>query len=239
MVQAVNVRRRALNLPEPSGPRFGQQGQGTPLRLLIVGDSSAAGVGVGRQNDALSGQLTSRLTQGRHLTWRLEATTGHRSADALARVRALPPQTFDVAVLALGVNDVTRLARRRRFHMEQCALIKLLRGRFGVRLVVLSGVPPMADFPALPQPLAWVLGRHAARLDRVLSNLAAGNHDVIHLPFTMAPDPALAAQDGYHPSAAAYSLWAETLAETINAELSCTSRPAPQARRICRTNETE
>ncbi|AUQ60110.1 Lysophospholipase L1 [Phaeobacter inhibens] len=226
VVQAINVRRRALRLPEPWGPRFGQLGRGTPLRLLIVGDSSAAGVGVGRQDDALCGQLTKKLTTGRHLTWRLEATTGHRSADALARVRALPPQTFDVAVLALGVNDVTRLARRRRFHMEQSALIRLLRDRFGVTLVILSGVPPMADFPALPNPLAWVLGRHSTRLDRVLAKLAAQDPNVVHLPFTIPPDPTLAAQDGYHPSAMAYTLWADTLAQTINAELSAPCNPS-------------
>ncbi|MFS4581867.1 SGNH/GDSL hydrolase family protein [Phaeobacter sp. C3_T13_0] len=213
------MRRSALRLPEPSGPRFGQLGHGTPLRLLVAGDSSAAGVGVGRQEDALSGQLVARLTKGRHLTWRLEATTGHRSADTLARVHALPPQTFDVAVLALGVNDVTRLARGRKFHMEQSALIQLLRDRFGVKLVVLCGVPPMADFPALPSPLAWVLGQHAKRLDRVLARLAKQDPSVVHLPFNMPHDPTLAARDGYHPSAEAYFLWAEALAEIINTQL--------------------
>ncbi|EEX09439.1 hypothetical protein SL1157_1477 [Ruegeria lacuscaerulensis ITI-1157] len=45
--QALMVRQRALRLPEPSGPREGRQGRGPRLRLLIVGDSSAAGVGAG------------------------------------------------------------------------------------------------------------------------------------------------------------------------------------------------
>ena len=41
------VRARALKLPEAAGPREGREGQGAPaLRLLVVGDSSAAGVGV-------------------------------------------------------------------------------------------------------------------------------------------------------------------------------------------------
>ncbi|APG48577.1 SGNH/GDSL hydrolase family protein [Phaeobacter porticola] len=214
LVQAVNVRRKALRLPEPAGPRFGQLGQGEPLRLLIAGDSSAAGVGVSRQEDALSGQLVNLLAPGRHLTWRLEASNGHRTADTRARLLALPPQQFDVAVLALGVNDVTRLSSARRFHMEQSALIALLQDRFGVELVVMSGVPPMAQFPALPSPLAWILGRHAARLDRVLARLATQS-GVVHLPFEIPADPDLAAQDGYHPSAQAYALWAAALANSV------------------------
>ena len=36
-------------LPEPTGERVGEVGHGSPLRLLIVGDSSAAGVGVATQ----------------------------------------------------------------------------------------------------------------------------------------------------------------------------------------------
>ncbi|ATF19831.1 Lysophospholipase L1 [Phaeobacter gallaeciensis] len=110
--------------------------------------------------------------------------------------------------------------------MEQSALIRLLRDRFGVTLVILSGVPPMADFPALPNPLAWVLGRHATRLDQVLAKLAAQDSNVVHLPFTMPPDPTLAARDGYHPSATAYTIWADTLAQTIDAELSGPSDPS-------------
>jgi hypothetical protein len=56
--QGLHVRKHALVLPEPAGPRSGTLGSGAPLRLLILGDSSAAGVGVAHQSEALSGQLT-------------------------------------------------------------------------------------------------------------------------------------------------------------------------------------
>mgnify|MGYP006377547615 CR=1 FL=1 len=35
-LQGLAVRRRALRLPEPEGPRQGRSGAGTPLRLLIL-----------------------------------------------------------------------------------------------------------------------------------------------------------------------------------------------------------
>ncbi|ETX12905.1 hypothetical protein OCH239_15315 [Roseivivax halodurans JCM 10272] len=56
-VQGRIVRRGAVRLREPDGPRAGRTGAGPSLRLLIAGDSSAAGVGADTQAEALSGRL--------------------------------------------------------------------------------------------------------------------------------------------------------------------------------------
>ena len=40
--QGRKVRKNTLRLPEAAGPREGQQGSGTSLRLLVLGDSAAA-----------------------------------------------------------------------------------------------------------------------------------------------------------------------------------------------------
>ncbi len=53
--QAVYLRKNVVKLPEPEGARIGVLGEGPLLRLLILGDSSAAGVGVETQADALLG----------------------------------------------------------------------------------------------------------------------------------------------------------------------------------------
>ena len=55
IAQARRLRLTALELPEPRGPRRGTVGQGgTVLRVLVAGDSSAAGVGARTQRDALA-----------------------------------------------------------------------------------------------------------------------------------------------------------------------------------------
>ena len=220
VAQAISVRRSALRLPEPIGPRSGDvicKVDHPPLRILIAGDSSAAGVGVSTQAEALSGQLAAQLSCTHAVHWRLLATNGHRTADTLLRLQQEPTgRDVDVVVLALGVNDVTRLTSKTRFHMEQSALINLLKRKYRAKLIILCGVPPMARFPALSNPLAWVLGQHAARLDQVLARLAETQADVLHLPFQIDLSPDMAARDGYHPSARAYRLWAEVLCKTIS-----------------------
>ncbi len=213
--QAVTVRRAALILPEPPGPRHGEAGDGPPLRLLIAGDSSAAGVGAPHQESALSGQLVRHLSPHVRLTWRLEAATGETTRNAIDRLMRLDAGPFDVAILALGVNDVTHGTTRRGWIARQRALHDLLRARFGVRRIIASGLPPMGQFPLLPQPLRWIVGRQAQRFDAELARMAGA--DLVHVPLTIDPDPRFVAPDGYHPSPAAYAEWARMLAEHVMA----------------------
>ncbi|MDP5217680.1 SGNH/GDSL hydrolase family protein [Ruegeria sp. 2205SS24-7] len=212
------VRRKTQLLPEPVGARAGRAGDGPPLRLLIAGDSSAAGVGVTTQDQALSGQIVARLARDFTVDWRLEATTGHTTRDTLDRLQKSQEQV-DVAVTALGVNDVTRGRTRAQFVAQQRALLAHLTGPLQTRCVVVSGVPQMEHFPALPQPLAWVLGRQAARLDKGLHALTREFPQAHHLSHDLPDDPSLAAQDGYHPGARLYDLWAEQIVQVIRDQL--------------------
>ncbi|SHJ54856.1 hypothetical protein SAMN05444404_2204 [Ruegeria lacuscaerulensis ITI-1157] len=116
---------------------------------------------------------------------------------------------------ALGVNDVTRGVTATRFRERQSELFQLLARELGVRQIAATGVPQMERFPALPQPLAWVLGRQAARLDEGLQQVVKQFPQARHLALDLPDDPALAAPDGYHPSPLAYAHWAQKLAGMI------------------------
>ena len=110
--QGIWTNLRVPTLPEPAGARQGRVGEGPPLRLLIVGDSAAAGVGVSRQDDALLGQVVSRLRRRYCVEFELQARTGFTTADILQRLDEMAPQAFDVVLTSLGVNDVLALTGR-------------------------------------------------------------------------------------------------------------------------------
>ena len=80
VVQALATRRRAQKLPEATGERTGFVGVigVAPIRLLIAGDSSAAGVGVADQREAVAGYLvrTAHRAIGRPVAWQLRARSG-------------------------------------------------------------------------------------------------------------------------------------------------------------------
>ncbi|HVL57255.1 MAG TPA: SGNH/GDSL hydrolase family protein, partial [Burkholderiaceae bacterium] len=191
------------------------------LRLLIVGDSSAAGVGVAMQCDALTGQLADEL--GRRgiapLRWRLAAATGAEAADAPALLAPLGNEPFDVAIAVFGVNDTTALRPPQRYLAAVERATEMLRQRHGVRAVLWSGLPPMHRLPALPQPLRWVLGSHARVLDRSLAAWCRrsdrADAPLRHVPLAIEGDRTLIASDGFHPATGACRVWARLLADAI------------------------
>lgn len=214
-LQGRHVRRVTPRLPEAAGPRCGSAGEGPALRLLVLGDSAAAGVGAQTQAEALSGQLLTALSSHFHISWELLATTGHTTADALQTLQKTPATAFDIAVTSLGVNDVTALHSTRHWLAQQAALVALLREKFGVQHVLLSALPPMHRFPALPQPLRWYLGARALHFNRALADWAAGTDHCTFVAMEYPLLPGLVAEDGFHPGPPAYALWAEILAATI------------------------
>lgn len=216
-LQGRYVRRVTPELPEPPGERAGLCGQGPALGLLIAGDSAAAGVGAQAQQQALSGQLVSALSQHHTVRWRLCARSGDQSAQLLEQLRALPAERFDVAVLSIGVNDVTGLRGAASWQAHLRAIVQLLRQRHGTRRICLSSLPPMHLFPALPQPLRWWLGLRARQFNALMQAVAVSEPGCAFIDIPYTGDVSEIASDGFHPGPRAYRLWGEHLAGLLPA----------------------
>ena len=215
VTQALRTRRRAPVLPEAAGSREGRAGQGTgtPLRLLVAGDSSAAGVGVASQEQAVIGHLLRTLAAQRPgpVEWRLHARTGLTTLAVLALLRAAPPPPADVAVVITGVNDVVDQIPVRRALAHRAALADWLLGQELARHVVFAPLPPMHQFPLLPEPLRSVIGADARRHDQALARWAATRSDVSVAAITVALTPETMASDGFHPGEPVYRACGEAL----------------------------
>jgi lysophospholipase L1-like esterase len=216
VAQAVATRRRAPVLPEAAGDREGVSGAGdaAPLRLLIAGDSSAAGVGVAHQDDAVAGHLVRTLhgTIGRPVAWTLRARTGLTTRGVHALLLASPRPAADVAVVITGVNDVIGQVPVRRAMRDRAALADWLVASVGVRHVVFAPLPPLHQFPLLPEALRRVLGSDARRHDAALARWAALRSDVSHAQIVLELDAAGMASDGFHPGEPVYRACGEALA---------------------------
>lgn len=218
-VQGRRVRRLTPRLPEAAGPDNGLCGAhhgSVALRLLAVGESPVAGVGVGTHEEAIAAALANALSQqlARPVSWRACGLNGVTVAQAQTRLLPLvPAEPVDLLLVAFGVNDSTSFQSSDRWQGDLARLLQALQERCGPRLTLLSGVPPMGHFLSLPQPLRWVLGMKAAALDRAAATMAAATPGVLHVP--MRPDtlaPGLMASDNYHPSAAGCTVWGLELA---------------------------
>ena len=215
LAQGIYVRRTAPRLPEPQGPREGQDGEGKPLRLLMLGDSAGAGVGVRTWQETLCAHIVSKLRCRFRLRWKLLARTGNTARDLLLSVHTMPPEPFDAVAMTVGVNDVTGGRRPSTWLRQLHKLVDELRSRLGVCHVIFAGLPPMESFPALPQPLRWYLGARARQFDRALKSWAKSQDGCEFMPLSMGACPGMMATDGYHPGPVAYAVFGAEVARRI------------------------
>ncbi|MGA0609389.1 SGNH/GDSL hydrolase family protein [Caldimonas sp. KR1-144] len=223
LAQARLARRRAPVLPEADGEREGRiAGTGVPLSLLIVGDSSAAGVGVATQDRAFTGFLLRalRAQSDRAIHWRLAAKSGVNSEAALALLDPLDGWRAEIAVVVLGVNDVIDQLPPHRVLIAREALAARLRDRHGVRHTAFTPLPPMHEFPLLPHPLRAVVGRDAQRLNAALAAWARRRDDASLVPIDgLRLGPESMAADGFHPGEPVYRVCGEAVARHIATRL--------------------
>lgn len=215
-LQGRHVRRVVPRLPEPEGSRSGVVGQGPLIRILVAGDSAAAGVGVASQDEALCGQLARRLGEHRTVQYSLMAVNGLDSPGLAKMLSEAPSTPFDIVVLSIGVNDVTALLPPSRWLDWQNRLADIVQTRFEPTLLIHIAVPPMHAFTALPQPLRWFTGRWAREMNRLLESHLSSGHAIraMHWHPPASASEGLAA-DGFHPGAHGYAQWAESLSRHI------------------------
>ena len=220
LVQGRKTKRTALRLPEAEGQRHGsvsREGRGEALRLLFVGDSTMAGVGVTHQATALASQTASEVADllSRSVRWRLIAKSGLKTGQILKLTRQEEFFQADVLVTALGTNDVLAQTEPSRFIDAYESLVDGILPKVGPRLAIISGLPPLHITPALPQPLRWFFGRYARLLDRCLRQWSRSQPNISYISLQWAADPTKLAPDRFHPGEVLYREWSHRIAQQI------------------------
>ena len=208
--------------------------EGPPMRLVLLGDAVAVGVGVATVGETVGGQLAELLADvpgGRRVELSSVGVAGSRSADLGTQVaRALLGHRPDVAVILIGAGDATSLRPPNEAAAYLAAAVRRLRDA-GVEVVV--GTCPdlgatRAFAPPLRQIVAW-LGRRVAQAQAAAVHAAGG--DVVDLARETGPvfraDPGALCFDGFHPSADGYRVWAHALFPAVLA--AATARPHPRS----------
>jgi len=232
--QGVGVRLRTERMLPPSGPVIHHvEGQGAPIRLLVLGDSSAASVGIGSTERGLAALLAGMMARrtGRPVMWR---AAGFNSATAVQlRDFVLPnmePGAWTHVVLSVGSNDAKNFHTARHFRRAFGGLLYAMRAKWPQARIVWSPVVDMTRMPALPPLLGKVLEIRADIVNRVGTRLCMerGAVPAQRLPIL---DPAAGfSTDGFHASEAGYDAWAEHLLPLVlGDDVSSSDGSAPSA----------
>jgi len=224
--RAIGTRRSAA--PYVDGrypPPGGQPPHGTSLRLVVLGDSGAAGLGADHRDTTPGGVIAAGLAaaSGRTVSLTSVAVIGARSADLAAQVDRILPLRPHVAVIMIGANDVTHLVRPQESVRLLVATVRRLRDS-GTEVVV--GTCP--DLGTV-RPIATPLRQMARRMSRELAAAQyIGVRDNGGRPVALAellghrfddePDMFFSA-DRFHPSVTGYAACADELLPEVLAAL--------------------
>jgi lysophospholipase L1-like esterase len=232
----------AVDATVPAAPGPPASG-GVPLELVVLGDSTVAGVGAPTAEGCLPVQIAGRLAD---LAGRAVHVTGlgvasARTEDVLeVQVPRLPRRTIDVVVVVAGPNDVVFRTPPARVRRATSELLQRVRDATGAP-VVLVGNPrfgPISNVSPPVRALADSLGVAVGRAQR--RGVLDAGHGATFVDLAAAVlhrfnglEGALAS-DGFHPSPVGYGVWAEAIAPHVAAALCLPTATPPAAEPVTR-----
>ncbi|MFF3347601.1 SGNH/GDSL hydrolase family protein [Streptomyces sp. NPDC002779] len=236
MLAEVQLAKRAVgNGTAPHAPSAeGVYGSGyaavgePPLRLMLLGDSTAAGQGVRRAGQTPGALLASGLAAvaERPVELRNVALPGATSDDLerqVALALADPRRVPDICVIMVGANDVTH--RMPPTRSVRCLATAVRRLRTAGAEVVVGTCPDLGTIEPVQQPLRWLARRVSRQLAaaQTIGVVEQGGRtvslgDLLGPEFAANPRE-LFGPDSYHPSAEGYATAAMAVLPTVCAAL--------------------
>ena len=220
--------RRTVGEPDGAAPPadgfYGYDG-GEPIVFAILGDSSAAGLGVHEPYETPGALLAGGLAEvaGRPVRLINVAVVGACTEDVHDQVAQVLEYEPAIAVVMVGANDVTHRVRPAVSirHLDQ--IVRRLRAA-GAE-VVAGTCPDLGTIEPIAQPLRWVarrLSRNLAAAQSIAVVEAGGRSvslgDLLGPEFAAAPAEMFSA-DHFHPSATGYASAAAALLPSVCAAL--------------------
>jgi lysophospholipase L1-like esterase len=211
--QGRHLRRSTPRLPDAPLPWEGSLGDGeAPLNVLVLGDSTAAGVGVDHAELGLAGRLAEALEArtGRPVHWRARGRNGATARDLVRDYldEALDGEV-DVLFLTVGANDALALRSARAFRRDVRRIIHRTRKAHPQSIVLMSSLPAFFRFRLLPEPLRSALYRHSQALEAAARAVVAEERRAHMSPPPPPYTDGFFASDDFHPSSLGYRDWAD------------------------------
>jgi lysophospholipase L1-like esterase len=212
LAQGRRVRRMIPRLPDAAQPWHGVIAGDDPIAILVLGDSTAAGVGAETQDDALPGNLARALSAEweRGVAWQAIGENGATAEDIVLRfLDQASHGRYDVIFLSIGANDALTLRSRGAFRRDFRTILRRLRSVNPKALILVSSLPAFFRFETLPNPLRWALYLHSQSLESAVRKFVTSEPGVIMSPPPPPYTPGFFASDLFHPSAKGYSDWVD------------------------------
>jgi len=201
-------------LPPAAGPTTGRTGEGEAAKLLVLGESTVAGLGARTHDVALAGQFALHLAARieRPVEWTVVGRSGVTARQTIEELLPLvPDRSFDYLLIGLGGNDVLKLSTPARWRHDMTELLGLLRSANPDAVIFLSNCPMVRLSPALPNPLRAILWELSKMHNDNIAELTSQMERVFYYPQPVDVTLEGFFADGIHPSERGYADWASAM----------------------------
>lgn len=205
------------------GGTFGPP-DGEPLRFVVLGDSTAAGLGAGDPRYAYATLLSERLgAAGYRVELLAHGVSGARVKDvAEEQVPLALAAEPDLVFIGIGANDSTHLTSLADVGRYMDEALTALSGTDAA--VVVAGPPDMRAHAWL-EPLRSIVGWRGRQVaDRIKA--IAHEHGLLTVPLAERTGPYFAAhpqdaygEDYFHPGPGGYRAWADAIYPVLSRAL--------------------
>jgi lysophospholipase L1-like esterase len=202
------------------GTRRSFGSDGPPLRYLVLGDSTAAGVG-GDYEVGIAVRTARELSRRRQVELVNLAVSGARVRDVLEdQLPAGETLRADLVLLSVGANDVTHLTRIGAMRTDLREIVRRLRASNPAIRIVITGSPDMGSPPRIPRLLRGIASLRTKAANRMFRSEAA-RLDLGFAPIAEETGPlfrsdrSLFASDRFHPNDRGYATWVPVLDKAL------------------------
>jgi len=220
------IRKTVPILPEAKGKEgLVKHHSKTVFRLLCLGESTMAGVGVSTHEEGFAGSLAKALSHiiEANIKWEVIAKSGYTAKQVAEKLVPKIGNQPDLIVIGLGGNDSFQLNSPMQWKKDIQTLIDIIRVKHPSTPIAFTNMPATKEFPAFTWPIRFVVGGLGELLGEALSEVVDINNnvyfssEVIDLNvwtkrYNLKNVKSDFFSDGVHPAKLTYQVWAKDFA---------------------------
>jgi len=229
-IDGKRIRKKVPILPEAMNPEgIVAQNSNKTLKIVTIGESTVAGVGVKTHQEGFTGTFAKELASklNTNIQWKVYAKSGYTAQQVYNRL--LPKiieKNIDLIVVGLGGNDAFTLNTPSKWKKNVQHLIEQLKKKYPDTPIAFTNMPPIKEFPAFTRLIKLTIGNLVEILGDELKTLIKNqenvyySNDIITIEtWTKKLDlnnhPSEFFSDGVHPSKLTYQAWAKDFSNFI------------------------
>jgi lysophospholipase L1-like esterase len=199
------------------------------IRMITIGESTIAGVGVETHEIGFTGTLANQLATKLKVSvnWKVYAKSGYTAKKVTERlIPTITDTNLDLIVIGLGGNDAFALNSPSQWGKDIEELIAALKKKFLNVPIAFTNMPPIKEFPAFTSTMKFVLGNLVELLGEKLEEIVTKQANVYYQSQNITLKDWIVRMninstekdffsDGVHPSKLTYQNWAKDFSSFI------------------------